>query len=361
MRYFTEVEWNPDGWLEAAVIVVVTLFGVAAALLAIRLIVAGIRKRTPWIGELFARIRPRLELLVIVIALWVASSLTVLVEQGWWPVASRTLLVSSIIISAWLLTGMASFGLERILVRYDTDVVGKSPEIRRKRTQLTMIRRLVTALISVVAVGATIFTFPEVRAVGASVMASAGIVSIIAGLAAQSTLGNLVAGVQLAFSDAVRVGDVVVVEDEWGTIGEITLTYVVVYIWDERRLVLPSTYFTSQPFENWTRRSDKVLGTVYMDLDWQVPIEQVRSKFMAIVETAEEWDGRAASVLVTDATGGYVNVRFLISARNSGDQWVLRCKVREAMVTWLQHTHPESLPVTRVSLTSEPEVSSPRT
>src|SRR5690606_27011502 len=143
----------------------------------------------------------------------------------------------------------------------------------------------------------------------------------------QSVLGNLIAGIQLAFTDQMRVGDVVVVEGEWGRIGELTLSYVVVYIWDERRLVLPCTYFTSQPFEVWTRKSDKVLGTVYMDLDWRVPIEPLRGEFQRVVEGSELWDGRASGVLVTGSQGGYLTVRFLISAANSGDQWSLRCLV----------------------------------
>lgn len=218
------------------------------------------------------------------------------------------------------------------------------------RTQLTIIRRLASVLIAVIAIGAVLFSFPGVRAVGASVLASAGIISIIAGLAAQSTLGNLIAGIQLAFSDAIRVGDTVFVEDEWGTIGEITLSYVVVYVWDERRLVLPCTYFTTSPFENWTRRSDEILGTVYMDLDWRVPLKAVREKFTEIIEQSTEWDRRAASVLVTGAEGGFVTVRFLVSAANADDQWFLRCNVREGIVTWLQEEHPEALPVTRVVL-----------
>src|SRR5690606_29475982 len=124
--------------------------------------------------------------------------------------------------------------------------------------------------------------------------------------AAQSTLGNLIAGIQLAFSGAIRVGDVVVVEGEWGRIGEITLSYVVVHIWDERRLMLPCTYFPSKPYESWTRKSDQILGTVYMDLDWRVPVAAVREKFQQIVEESGLWDGRTSSVLVTGSQGGYV-------------------------------------------------------
>jgi small-conductance mechanosensitive channel len=146
------------------------------------------------------------------------------------------------------------------------------------------------------------------------------------------------------------VGDVVVVEDEWGTIGEITLSYVVVYIWDERRLIVPSTHFTTKAFETWTRKNSQVLGTVFMDLDWRVPVDKVRKEFDTFLAGNPLWDRRASGVVVTDARDGYVELRFLVSAGDSSQQWDLRCEVREHMVTWLQKNHPEALPVSRVSL-----------
>jgi len=299
--------------------------------------------------DLYSVTRIRFAVLLTVAWLWVACSVTAPRLQEWWPALSHAFLIAVVLSAAWLVSAVASFGITRVMLRYSgEDAI--SPEMRRMRTQLSVVRRLVAVLIAVIAIGAVLFTFPEVRAIGTSVLASAGIVSIVAGLAAQSTLGNLIAGIQLAFSDAIRVGDVVVVEDEWGRIGEITLSYVVVNIWDERRLVLPSTYFTTQPFESWTRKSEKVLGTVYMDLDWRVPLAEVREKFHEVVAGSDAWDQRAASVLVTDARGGYVTVRFLVSSANSGDQWNLRCQVREEMVTWLQQNHPDALPVTRVRM-----------
>ena len=205
-------------------------------------------------------------------------------------------------------------------------------------------------IIAILAIGFALFTFPAVQGVGAGLLASAGVLSVIGGLAAQSVLGNLFAGIQLAFSNAIRVGDVVVVKDEWGTVGEITLSYVVIYIWDERRLIVPSTHFTSEAFETWTRKNSKVLGTVFMDVDWRVPLEDVRKEFEAFLEKNPLWDRRASSVLVTDAVGGYVQLRFLVSAEDSSKQWDLRCEVREHMVTWLQKNHPEALPLSRISL-----------
>ncbi|WP_353987531.1 mechanosensitive ion channel family protein [Ruicaihuangia caeni] len=342
-----------DPWLNTLIVMSIAVVTAVAAAIAARIVVAGLARRHPALRAAYQRVRPRLDLLLLLIAVWIAGGMTAPAKQSWWPAISHAFLIACVITGAWLLAGLVSIGLERLTHRY-TAVVGAQG--RRMRTQLTVIKRLVIVIIAVLAMGAVLFSFPEVRAIGTSVLASAGIVSIIAGLAAQSTLGNLIAGIQLAFSDAIRVGDVVVVEDEWGTIGEITLSYVVVHVWDERRLVLPCTYFTTQPFESWTRRSDLILGTIEFDLDWRVPLEAFREEFNRVIDASELWDRRASSLVITDATGGHVRVRALISARNSDEQWSLRCLVREAMVEWVRREHPEALPVSRVELTATPAV-----
>jgi hypothetical protein len=216
---------------------------------------------------------------------------------------------------------------------------------------LALVRRLAVVVIAIIALGSALLTFPGVQAIGASVLASAGIVSIVAGLAAQSTLANVFAGVQLAFSDAIRVDDVVIAEGEWGRIEEITLTYVVVHIWDDRRLVLPSTYFTSTPFQNWTRSSSELLGSVELDLDWGVRPSELRTELDAILKRTALWDGRASVLQVTDAVGGFVRVRVLVTAVDAPTLFDLRCFVREQFVEWLHETRPDALPATRVRLT----------
>jgi hypothetical protein len=203
-------------------------------------------------------------------------------------------------------------------------------------------------IIVVVGFASVLLTFPGVQALGTSVLASAGLVSIVAGLAAQSTLGNVFAGVQLAFSDAIRVDDVVVVNTEWGRIEEITLTYVVVHVWDDRRLVVPSTYFTSNPFENWTRTSSQLLGEVDFDLDWRVSTAAMRAQLTEILHRTASWDGRTQVLQVTDAVGGFVHVRILVSAKDSPTLFDLRCFVREAMVEWIQQQNPQTMPRTRI-------------
>jgi len=341
---------SADSWWGTLLALGLALGGVAVLTLVQVLAARALSSRAPTLVALGRRTRPAWLALLAIGAVWVASASTLPARSSWWPAAQHLALVAVIFAGAWLVLGLATFGFERLVAR-EEHVPGA--EGRRRRTQIVVLHRLTLVAIGVLAIGLALFTFPAMRAVGTSVLASAGIVSIVAGLAAQSILGNLIAGIQLAFTDAVRVGDVVVVEGEWGRIGEINLSYVVVYIWDERRLVLPCSYFTSTPFETWTRQSDKVIGIVLLDLDWRVPIEAVRSKFFELVEASPAWDRRSAGVVVTDARGGLVTVRFTMSAKNSSDQWELRCRVREEMVTWLQREHPEALPRTRLLL--EPE------
>lgn len=340
--------WSP--LLRLALGVAISLVLAYLVVAVVSLILRIIARRHEWPKRLTPRVRNPLRALLAVVGVW-ASVALVYRDSDWLPSVHQPFQIAMIAAVVWLLVGLVYFLAASIL---ESHAEGVDSETRRIRTQTVVLRRLLVVAIVVIGVGSALMTFDGVRAVGASLLASAGIVSIVAGLAAQSVLGNLIAGIQLAFTDQMRVGDVVVVEGEWGRIGELTLSYVVVYIWDERRLVLPCTYFTSQPFEVWTRKSDKVLGTVYMDLDWRVPIEPLREEFQRIVEGSDLWDRRAASVLVTGSQGGYLTVRFLISAANSGEQWGLRCLVREKVVDWLQREHPDALPVTRVRLEPEP-------
>ena len=256
-----------------------------------------------------------------------------------------------------MLAAVIGFLFSRADARYPMDVEDNRVA-RRVHTQTAILRRVINVAIVVVAIGAILLTFPGVEALGASLLASAGILSVVAAIAAQSTLGNLFAGLQLAFSDAIRVDDVVVVNEEWGRIEEITLTYVVVHIWDDRRLVLPSTTFTTQSFENWTRRGSELLGSIFFDVDWRVSPARMREHLHRVLATEPLWDGRTSVLQVTDAVGGFVNVRILVTAANSGALWDLRCNVREAMVEWLQAEGAAALPRTRVELV-EPEVRPP--
>jgi hypothetical protein len=245
------------------------------------------------------------------------------------------------------------------LTRYRTDVPDNL-RARRLKTQVVMLRRVTVAAIVVLTLGVMLMTFPGVRALGASVLASAGLISVVAALAAQNTLGNLFAGLQLAFSDAVRVDDVVVVENEWGRIEELTLTYVSVAIWDDRRLILPTSYFTTKPFQNWTRTGSEVLGTAEVDVDWSAPIEDLRVELRRVCGATELWDGRVCVLQVTEAIGGMIRLRALVSAADAGALWDLRCLVRERLVGWVWEHQQGALPRLRADTNPpQPAVGSP--
>ncbi|MGF3055914.1 mechanosensitive ion channel family protein [Microbacterium sp. YY-01] len=340
------VSVNSEFLITTAIIIAVAAVIGVGVVYGIRLIGLLISRRVSWVGELGRRVHRSLLVFTLIIAVWLGAAVAPTGVMGLWPIVSRLFLIATIIAGSWLLAAVVSFGFERLMAKEKELLSGA--EQRRRQTQLLVIHRLTLVVIAVIAIGGALSTFPQLRALGTSILASAGIVGVVAGLAAQSILGNLIAGIQIVFTDAIRVDDIVVIEGEWGRIGEINLSYVVVYIWDERRLVLPCSYFTTTPIETWTRHSDKIMGAVIMDLDWRVPMDEVRAKFHEIIDASPEWDRRSSSVWVIGSEGGWVTVRFVISAKNSDDQWVLRCQVREKMMTWLQQQHPEALPHTRV-------------
>ena len=250
---------------------------------------------------------------------------------------------------AWLVGALLLVIEDVALARWRVDVPDNM-KARRVKTQVVMLRRVTVVAIVVLTAGVMLMTFPDVRALGASLLASAGLISVIAAVAAQSTLGNLIAGLQLAFSDAVRIDDVVVVEGEWGRIEELTLTYVAVQIWDDRRLILPTSYFTTKPFQNWTRTGSAVLGTAEIDVDWSAPVEPMRAELRAVCEGTELWDGRVCVLQVTEAVGGMIRLRALVSAHDAGSLWDLRCLVRERLVAWVFEHRRDSLPRLRADV-----------
>jgi small-conductance mechanosensitive channel len=333
-------------WIDVGIAVAVALAAVLVLAGVVALVMKLVARKYPGVYEALAPTRRRTRVLLIVIGVWAAVAFA-LPDGTARDAANHAFLVLTIAAAGWLLGALLNLAIERTLAYYPIDVADNRVA-RRVRTQVLILRRLGHVLIAIVAAGGIFLTFPAVQALGASLLASAGLVSVIAGIAAQSTLANVFAGMQLAFSDAIRVDDVVIAEGEWGRIEEITLTYVVLSIWDQRRLVLPSTYFTTTPFQNWTRSGSELLGAVEFDLDWHVSPSELRDELDRVVAGTELWDTRTANVQVTDATGGFVRVRVLVSAANSGDLWDLRCLVRERLVEWLQATSDDALPKTRV-------------
>ena len=266
----------------------------------------------------------------------------------WAQYALQTLRICIILTIAWVIVGLVK-ALEASIVS-GVRSSGDPGRANRVTTQAQILRRVAEAIIIICGLVGAIMTFPGARLAMGSLLASAGLVSVIAGLAAQSTLGNVFAGLQLAVTDAIRVDDVVVVDEEQGYIEEITLTYVVVRVWDDRRLIYPSTYFTKTPFANWSRRGTQHTGTLTLDLDWRVPVASVRAELARLVAASPIWDGRTANLDVTDTAGGTVTLRIAVSGKNPSDVFTLQCYVREEIVAWLQREAPYALPRTRVEV-----------
>jgi small-conductance mechanosensitive channel len=263
--------------------------------------------------------------------------------------AAHAAAVFTIAAVSWLAVKALYVAEAATLSRVRTDVENNR-RARKMRTQIATLRRLAAVVITVIAVATILMTFDAMRAYGASVLASAGVAGVVAGLAAQTTLANVFAGLQLVFTDAARIDDVVVVEDEWGRIEELTLTYVVVHLWDERRLILPSSYFTTKPFQNWTRAESRVLGAVVLHVDPTAPIAALRNKAREVIEAHPLWDRRDWALQVVDTTETTLVVRVLASAADAPSAWDLRCDVREQLVGWLQARHPDALPRRRTQL-----------
>ncbi|HSR55061.1 MAG TPA: mechanosensitive ion channel domain-containing protein, partial [Alphaproteobacteria bacterium] len=221
---------------------------------------------------------------------------------------------------------------------------------RQVRTRMLIISRICSAVVIIVTAALILMTFPNVRNVGVSLIASAGAAGLIFGLAARPTISNLIAGVQVALTQPIRIDDVVIVEGEWGWIEEITMTYVVVRIWDQRRLVVPLSHFIEKPFQNWTRNTADILGTVYLHADYTVPVPRLREELKRLVQDHPKWDGNVCGLVVTGAGERTVELRALVSAASSPDAWDLRCDVREGLIGFLQENYPECLPRVRAEL-----------
>ncbi|WP_069744438.1 mechanosensitive ion channel family protein [Streptomyces sp. EN23] len=298
---------------------------------------------TPLWG-LLRRCRPPLQVVVIT-ALLRGSYHQTEIAWVWEHRAGIGQILTLVLIgaSAWLVVRIAATVVEASYARYAMGTRDPA-RVRRVRTQVTLIQRVVIAVVTVVAIAAMLLTFPPMRAVGTSMLASAGLLGIVAGVAAQSTLGNLFAGLQIAFGDMVRIGDTVVVDGEWGTIDEITLTFLAVRTWDERRITMPVSYFTSQPFENWSRGGAQMTGTVFFHLDHSAPVAAMREKLREILGDIAAWDGRDWSLAVTDTTPSTIQVRAVMTAKDADDIWTARCAVREQLIGWLRDHHPYALP-----------------
>jgi small-conductance mechanosensitive channel len=260
------------------------------------------------------------------------------------------LLVSVIMFGIGVLLVRLTRVLEDVLGRHVLMDVADNLRARKFHTQFRILRQVLMLIIWVLVFSAILLQFEGFRQFGRGLLASAGIASIVIGFAAQRTLGNLIAGFQIAITQPIRLDDVVVVENEWGRIEEITLAYVVVKIWDDRRLVLPISYFLEHPFTNWTRRNSQILGTVFLHVDYSVPMDALREELNRLVKGHKDWDGRVAEIVMVNSHPATAEIRALTSAADSGANWRLTCHVREGLVGFLQQNYPTALPRFRAEL-----------
>jgi small-conductance mechanosensitive channel len=250
----------------------------------------------------------------------------------------------------WSLIRSINLLREIILRRYD---ISEKDNLKARKiyTQFRVLENIIIFIVIIVAIAIALMTFDGIRRIGISLFASAGVAGIIIGFAAQKVIASVLAGFQIALTQPIRIDDVVIIENEWGWIEEITLTYVVVRIWDKRRLIVPSTYFIEKPFQNWTRVSADILGTVYIYTDYTVPVDELRSEFNRILEESDLWDGQTKVMQVTNATDQSIEIRALMSTADSPTAWDLRVLVREKLIGFLQRKYPGSLPRTRIEMT----------
>lgn len=307
------------------------------------------RQITDGIAErVFRRLAPGLRLFLPLLGL--GLGIAPLVPDGAWR--DRFWLLFSVVV-----IGFVAFLLVRLVHGIEDFIESRlgldeadNLEARRIYTQIRVLRRVLISFIIFAAFAAMLLRLPGASDIGKGLLASAGIAGLVIGLAAQRALGNLLAGFQIAVTQPIRIDDVVVVEGEWGRVEEITLTYVVIRIWDERRLILPISYFLEKPFTNWTRENSEILGTVYLYTDYTVPVDALREELDRILESSSHWDGRVKGLVVTDSKPDSLELRALVSAKDGGAAWDLRCEVREQLVAFLQREYPGALPRFRAEI-----------
>lgn len=272
--------------------------------------------------------------------------------EGLTIIVRHIITIFYIISFSWIMIQAVRISRILLLMKYDIEAKDNL-QARKVYTQFRILQQLLITLIVILAIAVALMTFDRVKQLGVSLLASAGLAGLIIGFAAQKSIGNVIAGLQIALTQPIRLDDVVIVEGEWGKIEEITLTYVVVKIWDERRLVLPINYFIENPFQNWTRTSSQILGTIYLYTDYRMPVEPIRKELSKILSATKHWDKRVDVLQVTDAKENVLELRALVSASDASTAWDLRVFTREKLIEFIQREYPQYLPQTRVTFTED--------
>jgi small-conductance mechanosensitive channel len=346
------LDWLPDPVVALLIFAIAVLVALALHRWARKLARRTLADRYPYMFSTFTQTRGLSQLAMLILAVIIAIPVAPLdPNTARW--LARLLAMAVIGLIGWAAITTLNIASNIYLRRFRLDV-DDNLLARKHNTQIRVLVRSADVLLILLTFGIALMTFEPVRQYGISLFASAGVAGIVAGLAARPVLSNLMAGVQLAMTQPIRLYDAVVVENEHGTIEEITSTYVVVKLWDLRRMIVPLTYFIEKPFQNWTRETSALIGNVMLYLDYRAPVGIIREKFNKILKQSDKWDGVVAALQVTDLKEGSVELRCLMSARSGRQTFDLRCEVREKLIDFLQKEHPEALPHSRqISFTDD--------
>src|SRR5262245_51959823 len=345
------VAWAPDGLVGTAMLALAALLALVIHSVLIRLLLRLLKGRRPYLQSFLLRTTALTRLGRVVLSLFVvqpAAPFDFEVESA----VAKVLLVVAIALSGWAVVTVVDMTADLYLKRFAYDV--DNLYARKHLTQVRVLTRTIDTIVIVATVGAALMSFDPVRHYGISLFASAGVAGLVAGLAARPLLSNLFAGIQIAVAQPIRIDDSVQVENEVGSVEEITSTYVVIRLWDLRRLIVPLAYFIEKPFQNWSRESTRRIGAVSLHVDHTAPIERIRAKAVEIVQASPLWDGQDVKLQVTEAHERTIELRVIASARTSGDAFDLACELREKLITFLQSELPGALPRVRQQALSGP-------
>jgi small-conductance mechanosensitive channel len=351
------IAWMPT-WLRAT-LVFALIFAAGTALQAIvlRVVSAQSKKWNPLVRLMFLRARRVVRFALLILAIAIALPLVPMshaAEDSW----HRALVASLILLIGWIVLIVTGIAIERYIGRLRIDDADNLLA-RKAVTQMRVVSQAINILIVMLTIGFALMSFDSVRQFGVSLFASAGVAGIVAGLAARPMLENMFSGLQLAITQPLRLGDAVVINNEWGSVEEITSTYVVMRLWDWRRQIVPLSYLFQNPFTNWTRSSAAIIGAVLLYVDYTAPVERIRSKAEQLIRASKLWDGKVVNLQVSDAREHTIELRVLMSAADSSKAWDLRCEIREKLISYIQQEFPDALPLSRTELLYAPALPQP--
>jgi small-conductance mechanosensitive channel len=346
------LDWAPNNVTGAIILLIAAVVALLVHAAVARLVQRLVRRRHPYLSGVLAGTRRLGQIAFVIAALFVALPVAPF-NDAVTTIIAYVLLIAAIVLIGWIAITTAHIFADLYLLQFRLDVADNLLA-RKHVTQVRVLRRVVDTLLIIVTIGAVLMTFEPVRQYGVSLFASAGVAGLVVGLAARPVLSNLIAGIQLAVTQPIRIEDAVVIENESGRIEEITSTYVVVRLWDMRRMIVPLTYFIEKPFQNWTRESANQISAVHVNVDYTTPVDRVRQKAEEIVKASPLWDGNLVKLHVTESDAQSMQLRVLASARSSGDAFELRCEIREKLIGFLQSELPQALPRQRQQTLTPP-------